>query len=131
MIGVKIIVALLLLFKDLIAKKKETFKELSIKYYIINYMKNCCPPKWLNIFKAISDIHRQNILFLVKEHKKINATEVTKRIKLSQPTVSHHLKILADAGLIKVTKQGKNAIYSVERETIANCCLGYLHRISK
>ncbi len=93
-------------------------------------MKSCCPPKWLHIFKAISDSHRQNILFLVNEHKKINATEIIKKIKLSQSTISHHLKILTDAGLIKVTKQGKNAIYSVEKEAIADCCLGYLHKIS-
>mgnify|MGYP001576017401 CR=1 FL=1 len=39
-------------------------------------MKDCCPPKWINIFKAISDKHRQNILFLVNEHKKINATGI-------------------------------------------------------
>lgn len=93
-------------------------------------MKSCCPPRWLNIFKAISDTHRQNILFLVKEHKKINATEIIKKIKLSQSTISHHLKILTDAGLIKAAKQGKNAIYSVDKQTIADCCLGYLHKIS-
>lgn len=93
-------------------------------------MKNCCPPKWLHIFKAISDRHRQNILFLINENKKINATEIIKKIKLSQSTVSHHLKILTDAGLIKVVKQGKNAIYSVDKKIIADCCLGYTQRIS-
>lgn len=92
-------------------------------------MNNCCPARWLKIFKAISDKHRQKILFFINEHKQINATEIVNKIKLSQPTISHHLKILNDAGLIRVVKKGQNSAYSVNKQIIADCCLGFLKRI--
>ena len=56
-------------------------------------------------FKAISDERRRKILFILGKQD-ANAGEIARRFKISQPTVSNHLKILKEAGLIK-EKKGK------------------------
>lgn len=89
-------------------------------------MKHCCPKEWMKFFKAICDEHRQKILELLHKHGKINATEIVKKVKLSQPTVSHHLKILSDAEVIKSEKKGKEVFYSLVHKHIASCCGGFM-----
>ena len=71
-------------------------------------MNTCCNPKiWLKFFQAVSDRHRQKILILLKKYGSLNATDIIKHIKLSQPTTSHHLSLLKQAGLITSMKKGK------------------------
>jgi len=94
-------------------------------------MNNCCSPLWLNFFKAASDLHRQKIINLIKKHKSINASDIVKSIKLSQPTISHHLKILTNAQLITSKKRGKETFYSINNKIVADCCLGFMHKINK
>lgn len=95
-------------------------------------MKTCCPsPDLMKFFKAASDSHRQKILALLREHKVLNATEIGKHIKLSQPTISHHLALLAQAAIIVVEKKGKEAYYSLNPKTISSCCLGFMNDLLK
>jgi ArsR family transcriptional regulator len=42
--------------------------------------------------------------------------------QVSQPTVSHHLAVLREAGLVKVRNEGKQTFYSLNQEAIASCC---------
>ena len=93
-------------------------------------MNEChCPKTWIKFFKAIADQHRQSILALIKEHQSINATEIIKHNKLSQPTISHHLTILKQAGLIQEKKKGREVYYSIKDKTISSCCLGFMHKL--
>lgn len=92
-------------------------------------MIGCCNPKTLKFFKSISDKHRQIILSLLKVHKSLNASEIQKRIKLSQPTTSHHLSLLVQAGAIEAIKKGKEVFYSLSNKNISSCCLGFLKKI--
>ena len=94
-------------------------------------MTNVCPKVWCTFFKAIHDEHRQLILDLLKKHGELNATEIVKKIKLSQPTVSHHLKILHQAELIHAHKNGKEMMYSLNPEPIIKCCNGFKNRFAK
>lgn len=65
-------------------------------------------------FKAISDERRRKILSILAK-KDANAGEIARKFKISQPTVSNHLKILKEAGLIKERKVKQNRIYSLNK----------------
>lgn len=64
--------------------------------------------------KAIADPTRLKILRLLKQKgccsigksEGMCACDIEERIKLSQPTISHHMAILAKAGLVQAQKQG-------------------------
>lgn len=58
------------------------------------------------IFKALSDINRLKIIKLLKEGE-LCVCELTTALSTSQSTVSHHLSVLKNAGLIKERKEGK------------------------
>lgn len=85
----------------------------------------------MRFFKAASDSHRQRILALLREHTVLNATEIGRHIKLSQPTVSHHLSLLAQASIVVVEKKGKEVYYSLNPKTISSCCLGFMNDLLK
>lgn len=63
-------------------------------------------------FKALSDKTRRNILNLLKE-KSMSAGEIGERFDMTGATISHHLSILKDAGLIKDKRQGKYIYYEL------------------
>ena len=71
--------------------------------------------------KAISDETRQKIMGLVC-CKWLSVTEIVEKINVTQPTVSHHLAILKEAGLVQVREEGKQTFYSLNQERLANCC---------
>lgn len=63
---------------------------------------------------AIADPTRRRILQLLKEGKNSEVKpgclcggDIEERIRLSQPTISHHMAILTKAGLVEATKQGQ------------------------
>lgn len=91
-------------------------------------MNICCTSKLLlKFFRAAGDSHRQKILALLKERNSLNATEIMKKIKLSQPTTSHHLSLLEEAGILIAQKKGKEVLYSLNPKTISSCCLGFMN----
>jgi ArsR family transcriptional regulator, arsenate/arsenite/antimonite-responsive transcriptional repressor len=72
--------------------------------------------------KALADETRQKIMQICC-CKQLSVTEIVEQIGVSQPTVSHHLKILRDAGLVRAERQGKEIYYSLNQELLAsNCC---------
>jgi len=60
----------------------------------------------VKIFKALADINRLKIVKLLKEGE-LCACELTVALGNSQSTVSHHLSVLKNAGVIKERKEGK------------------------
>jgi ArsR family transcriptional regulator len=62
--------------------------------------------------KALSDPTRLKIVEVLEEGE-VCACKFTTITKKAQPTVSQHLKILENAGIIKSRKEGKNVMYSV------------------
>jgi ArsR family transcriptional regulator len=67
------------------------------------------------IFKALGDPTRVRLVSLIAAHADGEACvcDLTEPVGLSQPTVSHHLKQLVDAGLITREQRGKWAYYQV------------------
>src|SRR5512140_776259 len=71
--------------------------------------------------KAIADATRQKIMkMLCCEWLSVN--EVVAKLDVSQPTVSHHLAILRDAGLVNVREEGKQTFYTLNQEQVSYCC---------
>lgn len=66
-------------------------------------------------FKALADPTRVQLLSIVASHEGGEACvcDLTEPVGLSQPTVSHHLKILVDAGLLTREQRGRWAYYSL------------------
>jgi ArsR family transcriptional regulator len=66
-------------------------------------------------FKAIGDPTRLRLLSLVAAHEGAEACvcDLTEPVNLSQPTVSHHLKVLVDAGLLTRSKRGTWSFYAL------------------
>jgi ArsR family transcriptional regulator len=71
--------------------------------------------------KAIADETRQKIMNLVC-CTSLPVNEIVEKLDVSQPTVSHHLAILREAGLVDVREEGKQTFYSLNQERLAVCC---------
>jgi ArsR family transcriptional regulator len=72
------------------------------------------------MFKALSDPTRFNIFRLVAaQDAPICACDVVDRFHVSQPTISHHMKVLRDAGLVTVSRQGVWAYYAADPRGLA------------
>jgi ArsR family transcriptional regulator, arsenate/arsenite/antimonite-responsive transcriptional repressor len=71
-------------------------------------------------FKALGDPTRLRLISLVAAHEDAEACvcELTDPVGLSQPTVSHHLKILVDAGVLTREQRGKWAYYRLVPKTL-------------
>lgn len=68
-------------------------------------------------FKAIGDDTRREILTILGKGS-ATAGEIAKKFKISQPTISNHLKILKEAGLITERRAAQNRIYSLDRNRL-------------
>ena len=72
--------------------------------------------------KAIADETRQRIMRLLCCRELCVNDLVAELRDISQPTVSHHLQILKQAGLVDTRREGKQMYYTLRQEAIANCC---------
>jgi ArsR family transcriptional regulator len=72
-----------------------------------------------DLFKALGDPARERIVNLIaRASGAVCACEFNEALGLSQPTVSHHLKKLTDAGLLDREQRGKWAYFSLRREAV-------------
>jgi len=71
--------------------------------------------------KAIADETRQKIMSECC-CSWISVSEIVEKMDVSQPTVSHHLAILREAGLVEVREEGKQTFYTLNQERLAVCC---------
>ena len=73
------------------------------------------------LLKALADPARLRLVSLIQAHEGGEACvcELTDPLGLTQPTVSHHLKVLLDAGLLTREKRGVWAYYRAVPETLA------------
>jgi ArsR family transcriptional regulator, arsenate/arsenite/antimonite-responsive transcriptional repressor len=65
-----------------------------------------------SLFKALNDNTRREILELLKE-KDLTAGEIADRFNISKPSISHHLDLLKQAGLVDTVKEGQFITYSL------------------
>ena len=67
------------------------------------------------VFKAMSDENRLKILELLHE-REYNASELLAEMDFGQSTLSHHMRILLSAGVVKERKNGKWTYYSLQKK---------------
>ncbi len=73
--------------------------------------------------KAIADENRQAMMKLLC-CATLNVTEIVEGLggRLSQPTVTHHLQKLEEAGLVVVRQEGRHRFYTLNQEVVTYCC---------
>lgn len=81
------------------------------------------------IFKAFCDENRLQILELL-QNGEYSASEILAGLNISQSTLSHHMKILCDSGIVAPRREGKWTYYSIHRENREQALL-LLERITK
>lgn len=67
------------------------------------------------MFKALGDENRLKLLNELKGGEK-NAGELLESLSVTQPTLSHHMKILCDSGIVDARREGKWTYYSISKE---------------
>ncbi|MGH8961091.1 MAG: ArsR/SmtB family transcription factor [Jatrophihabitantaceae bacterium] len=92
---------------------------------LIADLASCCSPitgtaldataaeRLAGVLRALAEPTRLRLVSLIGAHEDAEACvcDLTEPVALSQPTVSHHLKVLVDAGLLKREQRGKWAYY--------------------
>lgn len=71
------------------------------------------------LFKAFCDENRLQILQLLQDGERC-ACMLLEEMQITQPTLSHHMKILCDSGVVIGRKEGKWMHYSISNEGITN-----------
>lgn len=66
-----------------------------------------------DVMKALSDKTRREILVLLKKEGRMAAGDIANKFDMTQATVSHHLSVLDEAGLINDEKVGKFIYYEI------------------
>lgn len=71
--------------------------------------------------RALADDTRQHIMkLLCCEWRSVG--ELADELKVTQPTVSHHLAFLREAELVKVRPEGRQTFYTLNQDQVAVCC---------
>lgn len=69
------------------------------------------------LFKALNDTTRREILELLKK-KDLTAGEIADQFNISKPSISHHLDLLRQAGLVESVKEGQYIYYSLNTTVV-------------
>ena len=93
---------------------------------------DCCAPttpsdlapsrrnRLVALYRALGDATRLEVFRLIAAQPgPVCVCDIVDRFNVSQPTISHHLKALRDAGLVKVSRRGVWAFYAVDPAGLA------------
>lgn len=72
----------------------------------------------VKVAKALADESRFKIFTTISEKGEIACKEITSMFNLTQPTISHHLKVLMESGLIDFRKEGQWSYFFVNKEVL-------------
>ncbi|MFI4935932.1 MAG: ArsR/SmtB family transcription factor [Caulobacterales bacterium] len=72
----------------------------------------------MNVYEALAEPHRRRIIELVGEGER-TAGDIVSALAISQPGVSKHLKVLREAGLVRVRKDAQRRLYRLAPERLA------------
>lgn len=87
------------------------------------------PPQWAcmsKIFVALGDEHRQRILLLFEPGERLNVGQIAEVSTLARSTVSHHLKILHESGVLASEKIGKEVWFWIDRAALESTFINVL-----
>jgi DNA-binding transcriptional ArsR family regulator len=93
-----------------------------------NYLR-AVPREWRNlsrVFTALGDEHRQRILLTFSRGERLNVGTIVEVSTLSRTTVSHHLRVLREAGVLDSEKIGKEVWFWIDKAFLLDS-LGAVH----
>lgn len=80
------------------------------------------------VFEAIASVTRRKILAYLAEAE-LTAGEIASRFDMTKPSISKHLSILENAGLIRGTREGQFIRYALVRDNIINTLNGFVQEV--
>lgn len=85
---------------------------------------NCKP-----LFFAMGDSTRQEIILILEQADQLNVSQLAGKLPLSRPAISHHLKVLRQAGLVSVRRQGTENFYSLTIDDALKRLQRFVHEV--
>lgn len=76
-------------------------------------MNDCIP-----FLTMLGDENRQKIMFILTDIDELTVSQITERVTLSRPAVSHHLRLLLDANIVSVRKSATERYYRFNHEYV-------------
>ena len=79
------------------------------------------PPDWIpaaDVFAALGDATRQKILLLFEPHEELSIKAIADIFPLSRTSIVHHLYVLEKAGIVRMRRQGKCALYTLRHDVM-------------
>ena len=98
-----------------------------------NYLR-AIPHEWRTIsraFTALGDEHRQRILLTFERGERLNVGQIVEVSTLSRSAVSHHLKLLREAGVLESRKEGKEVFYWINKRFLEDSLQSVLEYIRR
>jgi ArsR family transcriptional regulator len=80
------------------------------------------------VFEAIASVTRRKILAYLAEAE-LTAGDIASRFDMTKPSISKHLSILENAGLIRGRREGQFIRYALVRENIVNTLNGFVQEV--
>lgn len=84
-----------------------------------------------DLFKVLGDKTRSRILYTLKDNNELNVTSICECVDMNKSAVSHQLRILRDAKLVKSRKDGKEVYYSFDDDHISTIFMYALEHINE
>ena len=79
------------------------------------------PKAWLQVSRvcvALGDAHRQRILLLFEPGERLGMRQILETSPLSRTAISHHLRVMREAGVLASKKVGKEVFYQIDKEYV-------------
>ena len=92
------------------------------------------PKEWramAKVFVALGDEHRQRILLTFDKGERLTVGQIAEVATLSRPAVSHHLKILREAGVLLAERAGREVYLRVNRQSLEETLRTVLEYVRK
>jgi ArsR family transcriptional regulator, arsenate/arsenite/antimonite-responsive transcriptional repressor len=80
------------------------------------------------IFEALASTTRRKILAYLS-HASLTAGEIADRFDMTKPSISQHLGVLENAGLVRKQKRGQFIHYSIVQESLTNTLNGFVQEV--
>jgi len=73
---------------------------------------------FIKVAKALAEPRRFEMFEMISSDKEVSCSAVAKKFPVGQPTISHHIKILAEANLVSIRKDGQYAHFTAIKKTL-------------
>lgn len=88
-------------------------------------MRRCLP-----FFAMLGDENRQEIIALLSQHERLSVNALTELVHLSRPAVSHHLKLLLQAQMVKVEQVANERFYAMNYDHEDDCPIVLFNKLA-